>query len=64
MFKLLAIELYKIFKRPRTYIAFAVITVIILLVQIALKFGGEEYVDLMMTGAKETFDIAILAWSL
>ena len=57
MFHLLRIELYKIFKRPRTYIAFAVITVIILLVQIALKFGGEEYVDLMMTGAKETFDI-------
>ncbi len=57
MFRLLRIELYKIFKRPRTYIAFAVITVIILLVQIALKFGGEEYVDLMMTGAKETFDI-------
>ena len=59
MFKLLGIELYKIFKRPRTYIAFAVITVIILLVQIALKFGGEEYVDLMMTGAKETFDIPV-----
>jgi ABC-2 type transport system permease protein len=56
-FQLLQIELYKIFKRPRTYIAFAVITVIILLVQIALKFGGEEYVDLMMTGAKETFEI-------
>ncbi|HEV8286987.1 MAG TPA: ABC transporter permease subunit [Chitinophagaceae bacterium] len=59
MFPLLKIELYKIFKRPRTYIAFAVITVIILLVQIALKFGGEEYVDLMMTGAKETFDIPV-----
>jgi ABC-2 type transport system permease protein len=57
MFRLLQIELYKIFKRPRTYIAFAVIAVIILLVQIALKFGGQEYVDLMMTGAKETFDI-------
>jgi len=57
MFRLLQIELYKIFKRPRTYIAFAVIGVIILLVQIALKFGGQEYVDLMMTGAKETFDI-------
>jgi ABC-2 type transport system permease protein len=28
-------------------------------VQIALKFGGEEYVDLMMTGAKETFDIPV-----
>ena len=59
MFQLLQIELFKIFKRPRTYIAFAVITVIILLVQIALKFGGEEYVDLMMTGAKETFDIPV-----
>ena len=59
MFQLLRIELYKIFKRPRTYIAFAVITVIILLVQIALKFGGEEYVDLMMTGAKDTFDIPV-----
>jgi len=59
IFQLLQIELYKIFKRPRTYIAFAVITVIILLVQIALKFGGEEYVDLMMTGAKETFDIPV-----
>ena len=59
MVSLLKIELYKIFKRPRTYIAFAVITVIILLVQVALKFGGEEYVDLMMTGAKETFDIPV-----
>jgi len=59
MFQLLQIELYKIFKRPRTYIAFAVISAIILLVQIALKFGGEEYVDLMMTGAKETFDIPV-----
>ena len=59
MVRLLKIELYKIFKRPRTYIAFAVITVIILLVQVALKFGGEEYVDLMMTGAKETFDIPV-----
>jgi ABC-2 type transport system permease protein len=59
IFQLLQIELYKIFKRPRTYIAFAVITVIILLVQVALKFGGEEYVDLMMTGAKETFDIPV-----
>jgi len=34
-----------------------VIAVIIFLVQIALKFGGESYVDLMMAGAKETFEI-------
>jgi len=57
MFRLLQIELYKIFKRPRTYIAFAVITVIILLVQIALKFGGKEYVGLMMSGLNESFEV-------
>jgi ABC-2 type transport system permease protein len=57
MFRLLQIELYKIFKRPRTYIAFAVITVIILLVQVALKFGGREYVGLMMSGLNETFEV-------
>ena len=57
MFQLLQIELYKIFKRPRTYIAFAVITAIILLIQIALLFGGEEYVGLIMTGLNETFEV-------
>src|SRR6185369_6895567 len=54
---LLRIELYKIFKRPRTYIAFAVIAVIILLVQIALKYGGKEYVGLMMAGMNESFEV-------
>ena len=57
MWRLLQIELYKIFKRPRTYIAFAVIGFIILLVQIALKFGGEEYVGLLMSGVGSTFEV-------
>jgi ABC-2 type transport system permease protein len=57
MLPLLRIELYKIFKRPRTYIAFAVIAAIILLVQIALKYGGEEYVGLMMAGMNESFEV-------
>lgn len=57
MFPLLRIELFKIFKRPRTYIAFAVITVIILLIQIALKFGGKEYVGVMMTGLSGAFEV-------
>jgi ABC-2 type transport system permease protein len=56
MLTLLRIELYKIFRRPRTYIAFAVIALIIFLIQIALKFGGEEYVGLMMSGVNETFE--------
>lgn len=54
--QLLKIELYKIFKRPRTYIAFGVITLIILLIQIALIFDKEEYVGFMMSGLKDTFD--------
>ena len=57
MLSLLRIELYKIFKRPRTYIAFAVIALIILLVQIALKYGGKEYVGLMMAGMNESFEV-------
>ena len=56
MLQLLQIELFKIFKRPRTFIAFGVITAIILLVQVALKFGGEEYVGLVMSGLSSTFD--------
>src|SRR5215470_15189127 len=59
MVRLLQIELYKIFKRPRTYIAFAVITLIILLIQIALKFGGEEYVGFMMAGLNESFEVPL-----
>ncbi|HYC41031.1 MAG TPA: ABC transporter permease subunit [Chitinophagaceae bacterium] len=57
MFRLLQIELFKIFSRPRTYIAFAVITAIIFLVQIALRFSGREYMDLIMSGVKETFEV-------
>ena len=56
MISLLQIELFKIFRRPRTYIAFAVITLIILLIQIGLKFGGEEYVGLMMSGMGDIFE--------
>lgn len=57
MSRLLQIELYKIFKRSRTYIAFAVITAIIILIQIALKFGGREYIGLMMSGLNEAFEV-------
>ena len=60
MLQLLRIELYKIFCRPRTYIAFAVITVIILLIQVALKYGGHEYVNLLMSSSLgETFEVPI-----
>ena len=56
MIALLRIEIFKIFKKPRTYIAFSVIALIILLIQMALKFGSEEYVGLMLSGMGDSFE--------
>src|SRR4051812_2823450 len=56
MWKLLQIELYKIFRRPRTYIAFAAITALIAVIQLGLKMDGEAYLDFLMSSLKETFE--------
>lgn len=48
MWTLLQIELFKIFKRPRTYIAFVAITIIVLLIQLALYLDGKTYVGFML----------------
>jgi ABC-2 type transport system permease protein len=57
MWQLLQIEIFKIFRRPRTYIAFGAITAIVLLIQVALKFDGEAYMDLLLNNLKESFVI-------
>jgi ABC-2 type transport system permease protein len=57
MWTILQIELFKIFKRPRTYISFGAITVIILIIQAGLKYDGESYLELMMSGISESFEI-------
>lgn len=56
MWKLLQIELYKIFKRPRTYISFAAITALIGIIQLGLKMDGDAYVDFLMSSLKDTFE--------
>lgn len=56
-FKLLKIELFKISRRPRTYIAFGALAVLIFLIQLALKANGRELLDLFMASQEETFDI-------
>lgn len=56
MWKLLKLELYKIFKRPRTYIAFGAIAAIVILIQIALKFDGKSYIDLLLSNLEGSFD--------
>ncbi|MEP6513628.1 MAG: ABC transporter permease [Parafilimonas sp.] len=48
MWKLLQIELYKIFKRPRSYISFIAIAALILMIQFGLKVDGKDYADFMM----------------
>ncbi len=55
MWPLIQLELFKIFKKPRTYIAFAAIAAIILLIQLALFADGEKYLDFVMRSINETF---------
>ncbi len=57
MWKLLQIELFKIFKRPRTYIAFGAIAAIVFLIQVALKFDGKSYIDLLLSNLDGSFEM-------
>lgn len=57
MWNLLQFELYKIFKKPRTYIAFGAIAAIIILIQLALVINGKDYVKFMVSDLEDTLDI-------
>ena len=55
MWTLLQIELFKIAKRPRTYIAFVAIAAIAFIFQFAFKADGQSYMDLVLQNVKDTF---------
>lgn len=57
MWPLIKIELFKIFKKPRTYIAFAAIAAIILLIQMALYADGESYLQFVLQALQNSFQI-------
>jgi len=57
MYKLIQIELYKIFRRPRTYIAFAAITALITIIQLGLKMDGKTYAEFMMRDLSSSITI-------
>src|SRR5690348_6719046 len=57
MWTLVQIEIFKIFKRPRTYISFVAITVIIVLIQMAFYSDGDIYMDFALVALKGKFDI-------
>jgi ABC-2 type transport system permease protein len=57
MWSLLQIELYKISRRPRTFIAFVAIAAIVFIFQFAFKADGESYMNLMLQSVNDTFEI-------
>jgi ABC-2 type transport system permease protein len=57
MLSLLQIELFKISRRPRTYIAFAAITAIVLIFQFAFKADGQSYMNLMLQNVQDNFEL-------
>ena len=57
MWQLLQIELFKIFRKPRTYISFGAIAAMVIIVQIALKFDGQSYIEFILGSLKDTLDI-------
>ena len=57
MTQLLRIELYKIFKRPRTYISFGIVTAITFVIQLAMLTDGKTFVGFALQGVNEQFDI-------
>jgi ABC-2 type transport system permease protein len=57
MLTLIQIELYKIFRRPRTYIAFGAIAALILIIQFGLKIDGKSYADFLMKDVGGTMEI-------
>lgn len=57
MWQLLQIELFKIFRKPRTYISFGAIAAMVIIVQIALKFDGQSYIEFIVGGLKDSLEI-------
>jgi ABC-2 type transport system permease protein len=57
MWTLLQIEVFKIFKRPRTYIAFGAVAAIVILFQIGLKYDGVSYLDLLLSNVSQLFTV-------
>jgi len=57
MLAILQIELFKIFRRPRTYISFAAITAMVAIVQVGLKYEGQSYLEFLMGGLEGSIEV-------
>lgn len=52
---LLRTELKKIFRRPRTYVSFAIVAALAGIIQLALLVDGQSFVDFVLQGLEEQF---------
>lgn len=57
IWELVRIELFKVFRKPRTFIAFVAITMIVALIQMGFYVDGESYIQFGMNALSENFDI-------
>ena len=57
MWSLIQIELYKIFRRPRTYIAFGAVAALIVVIQLGLKIDGNSYAAFLMKDINDTLTV-------
>lgn len=55
MNKLIKIELFKIFSKPRTYIGFGAVFLIVVAIQLGFYFEGEELLDFVIQNLKDSF---------
>ena len=54
---IISIELYKIFRRPRTYIAFGAIAALFMVIQLGLKMDGQSYASFLMKDINDTLTV-------
>lgn len=57
MINLVSIELYKIRKKPRSFIGFGAIAVIVLLIEVALYIDGQSYLQFVIQQVEQSFQI-------
>ncbi len=55
--RIVYVELYKIFRKPRTYIAFMAIAAIVGLIQLGFYADGDSYIQFGMQSLSDSFDI-------
>lgn len=52
---LIQLELYKIFRKPRTYIAFVAITALVVIIQVGFYLDGDTFLDFTLTALRSSF---------